>query len=287
MITAEQLTNRRNHLGSSDIPQIMGFSPFGNAYDLWLHKTGRVQETEKTEAYISAGNLLESPVLKWLEIRLGETIITDPTMLERSVPDTPIVDHTDGLVMATNIPVEVKTEGVDHPILLPWGDAETDEVPEYTCIQSHVHMMAYDTEICHVPTFLGGRGFGYFFVKRDEEICKMIREQAVKFWHENVLADKPPENVVPDIDVIKRIRPMQGEPVEIPQNIVDAWQKAKDEESAIKKQKEFYQAEILALLDGRESGFCDTNIITNLEQSRAGYVVEPCSYRVLRLKKKK
>ena len=115
----------------------------------------------------------------------------------------------------------------------------------------------------------------------------MIREVAIRFWEEYVLADKAPENIAPSLSMIKRIRPIQGEPVAIPQHVIDAWQKAKDEESACKKQKDFYQAEILALLDGRESGFCDNNLITNLEQSRAGYTVEPCSYRVLRLKKKK
>lgn len=285
-ITVEQRAVRRNHLGSSDVPAIMGFSPYANAYDVWLLKTGRVQEPEKKQDYITAGNLLENPIIKWLEKFLGERIIDLPGQLERTVKDTPIVTHLDGISERTGSPVEVKTEGVDHPVKMPWGEAGSDEVPEHVCIQAHVHLMATEREICHVPTFIGGRGFGYFFVKRDEVIVKMILEKSLRFWEENVLADKPPENVVPSLDIVRRIRPLEGE-IEIPDAFIQVWLEAKERETAAKHDKEFHQAEILALLDGRESGFCDTGLITNLEQSRAGYVVEPCSYRVLRLKKKK
>jgi putative phage-type endonuclease len=285
-ITQEQRAERKNHLGGSDIPAIMGFSPYANSYDIWLLKTGRVQEPEKKQDYITAGNLLENPILEWLSKFLSETIITSPIDLEKQVRGTPIVDHMDGIIKSNGDPVEVKTEGVDHPIRMPWGEVGTDEVPEYTCIQAHVHLMATEREICHVPTFIGGRGFGYFFVKRDEIIVKMILEKSLRFWEENVLADKPPENIVPSLDIVRRIRPLEGE-VEIPDALIKIWQEAKERETVAKHDKEFHQAEILALLDGRESGFCANGVITNLEQSRAGYVVEPCSFRVLRLKKKK
>ena len=163
-ITAIQRAERKNHLGGSDIPAIMGFSPYSNAYDTWLLKTGRVVEEEKKQSFITAGNLLENPVIQWLEQFLGETINVNSDDLQVKIAGTPIVDHMDGITDRTANPIEVKTEGVDHPIRLPWGDAGTDEVPEYTCVQAHVHLLATDKEICHVPTFLGGRGFGYFFV---------------------------------------------------------------------------------------------------------------------------
>jgi len=57
-ITEAQRIDRKNHLGSSDIPAIMGFSRFStNKYDVWLEKTGRVQPKEKTQGYITAGGM--------------------------------------------------------------------------------------------------------------------------------------------------------------------------------------------------------------------------------------
>jgi len=285
-ITEAQRIARVNHLGGSDVPALLGFSPWANSYDLWLEKTKRVPLTETTTKSITAGNLLERPVIDWCSDYLKRAIITDEDALERRVEGTPIVTHMDGIVVDGD-PVEVKTEGVDHPIRGPWGEAGTDEIPEYTLIQSHCHMMATDREICHIPTFLGGRGFGYFFARRDEGIVKLIREQAIRFWEENVLGDKAPENVVPSLAMIKQIRRVEGEPVELAEEMVQQWLDARERATAANKEKEFFQAEILAALDGRDMGISGIGDITNLEQSRRGYVVEPTSFRVMRLKKRK
>ena len=286
-ITEAQRAARKNHLGSSDLPAILGFSRFANKYDVWLEKTGRVQPKEKTQGYIQAGNLLEGPVLDWLVEYLKENLICGSDDMERKVDDTPIVTHMDGIIISTGDPVEVKTEGVDHPIIEPWGEVGTDEIPEYTLIQTHCHMMAMDREICHIPTFLGGRGFGYFFAKRDEGIIKLIREQAIRFWEENVLKDVAPENVVPSLGMIKRIRRVEGEPMELADEIVQQWLDAKEAATAAVKQKEFYQAEVLAALDGHEMGLSSLGDITNFSQNRKGYTVEPTSFRVMRVKKRK
>jgi hypothetical protein len=265
---------------------ILGFSRFSNKYDVWLEKTQRVQPKERTQGYITAGNLLERPVIEWCSDYLRKAIITDEDKLERKVDGTPIVTHMDGIVVEGD-PCEVKTEGVDHPIIEPWGEAGTDEIPEYTLIQGHCHMMALDREICHVPTFLGGRGFGYFFARRDERIVKLIREQAIRFWEENVLGDKAPENIVPSLAMIRQIRRVEGEPVPLAEEMVQQWLDAKERAAAAKQQQDFFQAEILAALDGHDMGTCELGEITNKEQSRKGYVVEPTSFRVMRLKKAK
>lgn len=293
-LTAEQRANRKNHLGGSEVPQLMGFSPYGNAYDLWLLKTGRVQPKERTQSYITAGNLLEKPMLRFLADHLHSVIQDIPSKLEHKVDGTPIVVHMDGIVEKTGEPVEAKTEGVDHPMQLPWGEAGSDEVPEHVCLQAHAHMMALDREICHVPTFLGGRGFGYFFVKRNERLVKLIREQAIKFWEENVLKNVPPEACVPSLSMIRRIRSVEGEPKELSVGKVQAWLDAKEQATAAVKSKEFHHAGLLADLDGNpigkytveEDGKKIERYVTNYHQSRSAYSVEATSFRVLRPKKK-
>jgi hypothetical protein len=209
---------------------------------------------------------------------LKRAIITDEERLERKVAGTPIVTHMDGIVVEGD-PVEVKTEGVDHPIIEPWGEAGTDEIPEYTLIQSHCHMMALDKEICHIPTFLGGRGFGYFFARRDDKIVKLIREQAIRFWEENVMGDKAPENVVPSLAMIKQIRRVEGEPVKLSEKMVQDWLDAREAFTTAEKVKKFHQAGILAALDGNPFGKYRTlndknetveRFVTNKLQSKSG-----------------
>ena len=290
-ITEAQRQARKNHLGGSDIPAILGFSRFATPYDVWLLKTGRVTPKERTESYITAGQLLEAPLIEWLSTHLNEDIDTEPDRMELAVPDSPIVVHTDGIMKSTGNPVEGKTEGVDHPIIEPWGESGTDEVPEYTCLQAHSHLMATDKEICHVPTFLGGRGFGYFFVKRDNRLVDMIRKQAIHFWEDHVLKDVPPEDCAPSLTMIKQIRRVEGDPVALDSEMVHRWLDAKESLSATKKAVEFEQAGILADMDGIEIGKYQDGegierFVTNFEQNRKGYEVKPTSFRVMRTKKK-
>jgi hypothetical protein len=193
----------------------------------------------------------------------------------------------DGIVESTGLPVEAKTDGVDHPIQGCWGEAGTDEVTEYTCIQSHCHIMALECNMCHVPTFIGFRGFGYFFVKRDDKIVELIKRKTNNFWEENVLKDIPPENIAPSLAMAKRIRSVEGEPVTLREKIVQDWLDAKEAFTTSKKVKDFHHAEVLAAMDGAEMGTCELGNITNFSQNRKGYTVEPTSFRVMRLKKRK
>lgn len=303
-ITEKQRAERKNHLGGSDIALLMDFSPYGNKYDLWLLKTGRVEPKERTQDYITAGNLLEKPIIDWLWNFLDcDSIITNPEAMERKVDGLPIVVHMDGIVESTGVPVESKSEGVDHPILLPWGEAGSDEVPEHVCLQAHAHMMATDREICHVPTFLGGRGFGYFFVKRDNKIVELIKRQAIDFWENHVLKDVPPENIAPSLAMAKRIRSVEGEAVTLADEIIQSWLDAKEVAKEANNRVKFHQAEILALLDGVEMGTCSLGDITNFKQTRRGidakalkadlpeihekYYQTGEPYPVMRLKKRK
>jgi predicted phage-related endonuclease len=287
MITAEQRANRKNHLGSSDLPAILGYSRFSTPYDVWLEKTGRIpyDPTDVPTDYQEAGNFLELSVLQWaLDKKYIGNIQRDP---ELPVADTPIVVHIDAVDLGTGNPVEVKTEGLYGPIIQPWGDAGSNEVPEYTCIQCHGHLMATGADICHVPTFLGGRGFGYFYVERDEKLVDLIREAALKFWHEYVLKDTPPPESVPSLDLIKKIRRVEGEPVELADELIEAWLEAKKAAKDTEEQKNAMRAKILAALDGHQEGTCSQGLITNYEQSSKGYEVGPKTFRVMRLKKAK
>ena len=286
-ITQEQRLARKKHLGSSDVPAILGFSKWATAYDVWLSKTGRIPDdpNEVPTDYQEAGNIIEGSVLEWAyQKEYIKCFERDP---EIAVPDTPIVVHVDAVEIESGNPIEVKTEGLFGPVRMPWGDAGSTEVPEYTCLQCQTHLMATDREMCHVPTFLGGRGFGYFYVERDDRLVELIKEQAIRFWNEYVLKDVAPPDSVPSLELIKKIRRVEGEPVELADGLVERWIDAKELAKKFAFAKDQVHSQILAALDGRPEGICSQGLITNYEQHRKETIQRASTFRVMRLKKVK
>jgi len=284
-ITQEQRLARKDHLGSSDIPAILGFSRFNTPYDVWLEKTGRISSSieDKSTAPQEAGTILEESVLNWAQ--KGGYVSAFERDVELAIPDTPIVVHIDAREIDSKRPIEAKTEGLFGPIIQTWGEPNTNEVPEYTCLQAQTHIWATDSDMCHVPSFLGGRGFGYFFVQRDEELLKLIRQGVADFW-DRVEKDIPPDSQ-PSLAAAKRIRRVEGEPAKLNEEIVQKWLEAREKATAAEKEKDIAHATILAALDGKAEGICQQGLITNYMQSKKEHLVQACTYPVMRFKKGK
>lgn len=61
-ITAAQLEARRGWIGASDVPVIVGVSPWKDPFTLWAEETGKVPVAEAGDA-AKWGNLLEPVIL--------------------------------------------------------------------------------------------------------------------------------------------------------------------------------------------------------------------------------
>ena len=178
-ITEAQRALRRKRLGSSDVAALFGMDPYKTAYDVWLDKTGQLEDDDGNAGEAAeAGNLFEGGVLTWAARQLGPLTRNQ----YRSNPALHLGANIDAIVDQTRCPVEGKTGGLFGPLRDAWGEPGTDDVPERVIIQCHVHLVcAGDTmtqgpKVCHVPTFLGGRGFGMFHVPTNDDLCAMIGE---------------------------------------------------------------------------------------------------------------
>ena len=98
-ITETQRLARRNHIGASDLPAIMGLDTFKTAADVWLEKRGMLIDQPAKEA-MKAGNRFEGGVVDYAEEELGP-LVRD---VEIAVPDLgfPLVCHLDAQVVASN-----------------------------------------------------------------------------------------------------------------------------------------------------------------------------------------
>jgi putative phage-type endonuclease len=289
-ITATQVEHRKKHLGSSDMAAVLGLSPFLSAYDVWLEKTGKLVDREATgqaagASPIAAGNYLEDGVLAFAEKTWGK--ITRNQFRSLKADGIPLAASVDGILTESGIPVEAKTAGVIGPTRGTWGDEDTDQVPDHVLIQVHVHMLCTEQPVCYVPTLVGGRGFLRFVVQRNDAVADVITNAAIEFWQKHVLADIPPANSTPHIDVVKRMRREPNKTVAIETRVVETWLAAKDAASAADKVKKEAEAVLLAALGDAEGGISTLGTLTYFEQERKAYTVPESKYRVLRLKKEK
>lgn len=98
--------DRNLYLGGSDIPIIMGLSPFKTYYQLLKEKTG-IEEPEKVEnPYIDYGNVMEGKIRDYINS------LTSSQFVEDKLIDGDIRCHVDGIY--NNDILEIKTTSRVH-----------------------------------------------------------------------------------------------------------------------------------------------------------------------------
>jgi putative phage-type endonuclease len=276
-ISKKQFDKRKAYLGSSDVAAIMGLDPFRNAYDVWLLKTNKLQEEEGENKVMKRGKYLEPAILNFAADELGPLEL-NPGNLEFTAPHYYMISHPDA--MFGDLPIEAKSQGNYSKEV--WGDDSTDQVPDRVIIQCHVHLICTGSKLCYVPVYRPYREFQMFHVDFDAEIADSIIEAAKHFWLEHVLKDVPPEDVVPALAVIKRIR---REPQTIADISADLWGKyieAQAKEKEAKAGKDKAQAELLAAIGTAEAGKCELGLVTYFETTRKAFRVAEAKYRTLK-----
>lgn len=282
-ITATQREQRRKHLGSSDMAAVMGFDPFKNAHDVYLEKTGKLEDEKSDKAIFKRGNYMEFALLQFAEDELGELVRNQ--YRSAKIRGIPIGTNIDAILNATGAPIEAKSQGWYAPEY--WGEPGTDEIPDRAIIQSHCHMICTDTQFCHVPVYLAKREFLMYGVSFDADIAGNITDAAVAFWNDHVLKDIPPENVTPSLATLKRVIRTPETVAELDPDIVKQWQMFNDAKLGAERAANAYKAIVIAALGQADGGKCSLGTLTYFEQNRKAYSVEAGKYRVLKFKKGK
>jgi|TARA_Y100000310_G_C20626860_1_gene786414 putative phage-type endonuclease len=284
MITEEQRKARKKSIGSSDAAAVAGVDKYRTAADVYYEKTGQVEEKELKNDAIEVGTICEGAVLDWFEKDTGLKVKRNLSVVHANKIMTANLDAAteDGQV------VEAKTTGVTMPLNKEeWGEVGTDEVPERIIIQCQHQMAVFAAAIAWVPVLMGGVGFRLYQVKRNDDLIKDLEEMEVSFWNDHVLKKVPPEESVPSMDIIKRIRRVPKKTVKLPDELVANWLEAKEVVKLASKTEASAKAEILAALGDAEGGECSSGLITYYSQHRDSYTVKEQDFRVARWKKKK
>jgi len=242
MLTSAQLELRRNHIGSSDAPAIMGLSPWGTPTDIFYSKrpdlvnpnfTG--EERKSTDA-IAAGNYLEDSILRYASDNLGVELIRNQFRVSKG-PDKGILSATfDALVKDRNEAVEAKTTGITYFISRDqadlWGEPDTNEVPDYYLIQCHHQILTGNLDRVWLFALIGGRGFVRYRIDRSEPICKALGDSLMDWWEAHVIPGVPPDpTVLPPESLIRSVRPTEGKVIDLDNEalaLIAEWEAAKE-----------------------------------------------------------
>ena len=176
---AAWLEKRKHYITGTDAAKLLGLSPFGSIFDVWLDKTGQAPEFAQSAA-MRAGTAFESAILK---------MYAEDTDAK--------LEHVDGynLVTCEKYPrLGASLDGWNHTLGIPvdaknirwkdekWGDAWTSDFPDYYKTQLQVQMMVTGAKFAHLAVMFSGQDFNIYTMDYDEELAQQILEASEAFW---------------------------------------------------------------------------------------------------------
>lgn len=206
-MTNQPLTNwhaeRRQSIGASEIPTVLGLNRFQTPYDLWLIKTGRIPAPDLSGVpAVEIGKALEGPLIDLFAKLRGIEIEHEGTTAYRCPEHSFLSASPDGWVIEDGKRVglvEVKTTRA-------WTTP-----PPYVVAQVHQQMLVTGMPWVIIIALVSGE-LRSWTIEADPEWQSRIVEAGARFW-DHVLADVPPPGA-PEPE------PRQG--VDAPSEIVEA-----------------------------------------------------------------
>ena len=293
-ITDYQRKKRKDHIGASDSPAILGLTPqWRTAYDVYIEKTMELSRMDENDA-IKIGNLAERGMLDWAAAELNAEIVKNQYRVAKDGPGAGIMAaNCDALLPNLDAVLEAKTSGVlwPTPDKDQWGDSGTDLVPDHVTVQVHHQMLCAGARRAFVAALIGGIGLRLYEIARNDALIDAIAEQIAEFWQNHVQVRVPPSlESYPSVEILKRIQRVPEKVVtldsEIAAPVVARWEMWTKFRLAAEKAEKQSKAASLALLGDAEGGMLpDGRMLTYMEQERKGYTVAPSKSRVARIKK--
>lgn len=184
-LSDDQKRDRRLGLGASDIPELLGLSPYEGASPvrLFAEKAALLDAGPDEETIEQrVGHALEGALVRLYCDQTGEEGRTSGELVESVVhPSLPWARcNLDGRVVHKPIGLEIKVVGIG--MAADWDVDSDDGIPDYVRVQVAWQMFVADLAEVHVIALIGGTTFRVFYVKRDLELEAIIVEAARQFW---------------------------------------------------------------------------------------------------------
>ena len=188
MNTVNDQELRKTYIGGSDIAAIMGLSPYRTRYQVWAEKTGRTEPKAENESMMW-GKRIEDLIARHYAQTMSERVRRRRALVRHTEYDF-LGGHLDRRVVGKPIGLECKLTTDNRG----WGEAWSDDIPEYPLCQVHHYLEVFDLEEMHVAVLLAHFGFRFHVYRvRRGELGRIIVDQARDFWANHVVKDVPPD----------------------------------------------------------------------------------------------
>jgi putative phage-type endonuclease len=190
---AEWLEVRRQGIGSSDCAAACGLNPYMSMLELWMIKTGRIQQAIEDESEGHAplywGKRLEPLVAEYYSMHTKHKVRRVNAVLQHPDPDKHFMLANLDYSVVGNADVQIlecKTAGEYGAKL--WRDG----VPLYVLCQVQHQLAVTGKQAAHICVLLCGHETRIFKVTRSESVIQHIVNAERYFW-DCVEKDMPPE----------------------------------------------------------------------------------------------
>jgi putative phage-type endonuclease len=281
-LSESALKRRHRYLGASDVPAVLGVSPWKSESDVYYNKTAEFEQVEKESKAIQSGNLLEGAVLDFAEIHVGKLrrnqFRVHPHIRWASATmDAICLDLED-------TGVEAKTTGNSDQ----WGDEGTDQIPIYYLAQVQWQMYVTGYTRIYVPVLMPDFAlrFKLYVVDRDEELIASIVKRCSQFWEEHVLARVPPPDSVPAPKTLQRMKRVPEKVTTINDTLVRDWQEKKAALKLAKEGEASARMKMIESLGDAEVGKYTGGVVNYFKRERREHTktVKRSTYRTLEVR---
>lgn len=276
---AEDPEVRKTGLGGSDMPIVLGLSPFTSPFELWLEKRG-LKEPFAGNAATKWGKKLEALVAdEFAEVHGCKLRSKNQTARREDHPWA--MAHIDRKVVGERACWEGKTTISEEG----WGKEFTDEVPRHILPQAHHQLWVEDLDLCYVSVFLlHRREVKHYVVERSQRWDDLLAWRGAEFWEFVQTETEPPI----DFAFANMAKVMQsafgesGRVIKLDERVErlhlvhqDLTSKARD----LDKAADAIKAEIVHELGDAWVGLLpDGSAYRRNKVKREGYTVEPTEY---------
>jgi predicted phage-related endonuclease len=237
-ITAKQRKWRRAHLCASDLPVVMGCTPYRRTpADIYWDKVGPDIEDKPTDS-MAMGTALEPGVLALAADRLGVGIRRIGSRVAKDGQGRGVFGaHLDALIAGRKAAIEAKVVTPYNPVYemyrRPFGADGTDEIPDDMICQAQDQAYVCQLDVVYVAVLLLGRGaLNVYEVQRDDEYIDIAVATGMAWWRRHVLAKQPPNGEPMPWRYVQAMPRKEGLIVQVDETdeihqIAAAWEQAK------------------------------------------------------------
>lgn len=187
---------RAHGLGGSEIPAVLGLSPFESHYSLWHRKAGLVGPVAESPE-MEWGTRLEEPVADKFRDSHNDLHVLKPGTY-RNLDRPWQIANPDGLIWHAEFGVSEEPIGLlevkTSPFGDKWGDVDTEDIPVHVRAQVLWYLDTFGLPWANVAVLISGLDYREYRVEYDPAEAQIMRDAAVKF-----LASLD-DGVVPSID---------------------------------------------------------------------------------------